>query len=238
MSFWNTDEPLYLADWQALGFFLGYFEAGLQPGERAQWIPRADISRPEWIEGALGGTARIVYTGGARNVADAKRMRDAARRLSFRWMIYGAASSEDEDPVDSALWAMEAYLDGAQGALVWLSLGNRDSWRDQDPPEFPGTALMTELPRFDAPVGDLRLLALREAQQLSGWMEALAAREGLSDSQMEGLLAPLFARSEASWWHGRSSQPGRIRRGELDAYGLAQLRLLLAERWENSPRLN
>jgi len=219
-------------------FFLEYFQQGLEPGDESRWITRADISRPEWLEGALGSSARIVYTGGRRSEAQARRMREAAESLGFRWMVYGSASPEEEDPGASAVWALEAYLDGAHGALVWLALGNRDSWRDQDPEEFPGTALMTTLPGVETPVGDLRLLALREAQQLSEWIGAIADREGLDLSQVDGLLEPLFGRPGSSWWRGRSSDPGPLRRGELDSRSLAELRLLLAKRWANPPPLN
>ena len=121
--------------------------------------------------------------------------------------------------------------------LVWLALGDRNSWQDQDPEDFPGTALMTTIPEHLEPVGDLRLVALREAQQLSAWMDALKALEGLERAQLDALLEPLFAQDEDGWWRGRSGDPGRNRRGALHANDLERLRRLLAERWEEASRL-
>jgi len=195
-TWWNTDEPLYWTDWSALGFFLSLFDENLPPQKRSQWLTRADVSRPEWLEGALDSRARIVYTGGQTSAAQARRCRELARSLHFRWQVYGAVNQEDAPVSDTVAWIARAWLDGARGALVWLSLGNADSWANYDPDDAPGTALLL------APspagrgrvVGDLRLKALRDAQQLSEWLELLETKEGLKRPQMESLVRPFLQR--------------------------------------------
>ncbi len=225
-TWWNTDEPLYWTDWSALSFFLSLFDEGLDPDQRAQWMTRADISRPEWLEGALDSRARIVYTGGQTTAAQVRRCRELARELHFRWQIYGAANQEDQAVSGTAAWVLGAWLDGARGALVWLSLGDENSWTEYDPDEFPGTALvLAPSSRSDGRVvADLRLKALRDAQQLSEWLTLLQKREGLEREQMVSLLQPFFSVNQPSWWHLRSEETPAVHYGNLDTASLEALR--------------
>jgi hypothetical protein len=193
-TWWNTDEPLYWTDWSALGFFLSLFDEHLPQQKRSQWLTRADVSRPEWLEGALDSRARIVYTGGQNSAAQARRCRELANTLHFRWQVYGATNQEDAPVGDTVSWIVRSWLGGARGALVWLSLGNADSWAAYDPDDAPGTALLlAPSPRTeDRVVGDLRFKALRDAQQLSEWLELLKEREGLKQQQVNDLLRPFL----------------------------------------------
>ncbi|HKI84674.1 MAG TPA: hypothetical protein VKA63_10105, partial [Candidatus Krumholzibacteria bacterium] len=230
-TWWNTDEPLYWTDWSALGFFLSLFDENLPLQKRSQWLTRADVSRPEWLEGALDSRARIVYTGGQTSAAQARRCRELAGSLHFRWQVYGAANQEDAPVSDTVAWILRAWLDGARGALVWLSLGNADSWAAYDPDDAPGTALL--LPASPSGgnevVGDLRLKALRDAQQLSEWLKLLQAKEGLRRPQMESLLRN-FLQNESDSAQGAEFGGLSPRLQGFSARALQELRMALLNR--------
>jgi len=234
-TWWNTDEPLYWPDWAALRFYLEFFDRRLPRGKKRQWLTRADISRPEWLRGALGTAARIVYTGGELDEAQARRCRALQRDLHLRWEVYSAAANENAPPAETAAWVLGAWMDQARGALVWQSLAPADAWVDYDPPDAPGTALLAtwpdpRLPAGTSPAGstlvavDLRVKALRDAQQSIEWLEIWKQRNELSGEQIRHLLRPFFSTPPQRWWHGSESNPHRVRFGTLDAKSLESLR--------------
>jgi hypothetical protein len=72
-------------------------------------------------------------------------------------------------------------------------------------------------------VADLRLKALRDAQQLSEWLTLLQKREGLEREQMVSLLQPFFSVNQPSWWHLRSEETPAVHYGSLDTASLEAL---------------
>ena len=234
-TWWNTDEPLYWPDWSALRFYLQLFEKNLPGAKKHQWLTRADISRPQWLRGALGETVCIVYTGGILDAAQARRCRQLARDLGLRWQVYSAAGDENAPPAQTAAWALGAWMDGARGALVWQTLAPKDAWTAYDPPDAPGTALLATWPKdstlMAAPeeepalvTGDLRLKALRDAQQLSEWLEEFARRKNYRRAQMRLLLQPFFHLPPQRWWHDSQKGQELVRFGTMDPEALQALR--------------
>jgi len=233
-TWWNLDEPLYWPDWAALRFYLEFFRDNLPPSAASRWWTRADISRPEWLRGALGSAARIVYTGGPLDAAQARRCRTLVRDLHLRWQVYSAAGNENAPPAETAAWVLGAWMDGAQGVLVWQTLAPRDAWTGYDPPNAPGTALLAtwngasfshkslgERPRVAA---DLRVKALRDAQQLTEWLEIWVERKGLRRAQFLPVLQDWFSRPPKRWWHGSREVSRLVRYGTMDTERLDALR--------------
>jgi hypothetical protein len=232
---WNTDEPLYGADWDALRWFLSRWREGIPSAARDRWPARADISRPEWMEGRLLPEVDVVYAAQRVPEETGRRMRDLARRHDLRWRTYGELPPEDAPPSSAVDWVLGAWRQGAQGALVWQSLGDTLSWRDRDQPGL-GNALLVPGPGGGPPVvADLRLKALRDGQQLIEALTVLALREGLERPQI-GLLVDRFCDPRpASWWNPQRDPGFAGLYGRLDAVALERLRRSVLERLAAPP---
>jgi len=228
---WTTDEPYHWDDWLALQFFGRLWQSGLRPGEKRQWVFRADISRPQWQGRVLDGVVDVVHfgTGSSSSAAMIRRCRRLARQAPLSLRTYGSANRDSSSNLGSVVWIVAAYLNGSRAALPWQAMGNDKALDAGDPPGG-GNALLAPGGRFGAgPVADMRLKAFRDAEQLAEYLHIVAARYNLNRRQLRAMVAPavdLRARTAAG---AAADNADALRFGKLTAWQMAQLRRALAE---------
>jgi hypothetical protein len=190
---WTTDEPSFLHDWLALQYFDRLWIDGQPP---SQFVTRADISRPHWQGDFLDGVTQVIYYGaGASSAADQiHRIHLHQRQSPLKVRFYGSCNPDNQSNLATVAWLLDAYLNGADGALPWQTLGKETALDDNDASAFGGNALLIPATRFNQTVvADLRLKALRDAEQIIEYLNILAQRRHLSREQLQAMVAAQFA---------------------------------------------
>jgi hypothetical protein len=227
---WTTDEPYHWDDWLALQYFGRLWTSGRRPDEAKQWAVRADISRPEWQGRVLDGVVDTVYfgTGAFRPEAMLRRCRTLAREAPLVLRVYGSANRDNDSNLGSVAWILHAFLHGASAALPWQTLGN-DNALDINDQAVGGNALLVPGDRFGVPVvADLRLKALRDAEQLVEYLKILAARRGLNAEQLRAMVRGTVNLEASSKPGAGADNADALRFSNLTALQLAALRRSLA----------
>ena len=230
---WTTDEPYHWDDWLALQFFLRLWATGRGDADPRLWAARGDISRPQWQGRVLAGAVDTVYFGaGAFSGPDwYRRCQTLARETGLKLMTYGSANRDTESNTRSVAWLLNVWLNGGNGALPWQTLGEDGALDNQDASAGGGNALIVPAKRFGLPVvGDLRLKALRDGQQLIEYLAILVDRAKLQREQVAALVrqaVPIEARAKAG---AGADNAEALQFGTLSAWQIAELRRLVAER--------
>jgi len=230
-AWWTTDEPYHWQDWFALRFFDDLWNAGVPPGFESRWVARADVSRPEWLPGGLGPAAAVVYYGGFDNPADTRRCRDIANQWGVSARVYGSVNPDGRSNLGTVAWLLYAWQQGATGVLPWQTLGNKGALDNGDrAAPGGGASLLVSGERFGLPVvADMRVRALRDAQQLTEYLAILGERQGLDRDQIQSLVAGVYEpRPTPS--DRRPESAAAIRLAPLQAWELEGLRRALASR--------
>ena len=188
---WTTDEPYHWDDWLALQFFCQLWTKGRGNADRKQWPARADISRPQWQGRALDGIVNTVYFGagafGPPNMN--RRCRILARETDLKLMTYGSANPDNESNTRSVVWVLNVWMNKGNGVLPWQTLGGDKALDENDRGAGGGNALLVPGERFGLEVvGDMRLKALREGQQIVEYMTILAERYDLRREQIRDMV--------------------------------------------------
>ncbi len=186
---WTTDEPSFLHDWLALQYFDRLWITG-HPS--AQFVTRADISRPHWQGNFLDNVTQVIYYGaGAASAPDQiHRIHQHERESPINVRFYGSCNPDNQSNLATVAWLLDAYLNGADGALPWQTLGKESALDDNDASAFGGNALLIPATRFNQPVvADLRLKALRDAEQLIEYLNLLAQKRHLNREQLQAMVA-------------------------------------------------
>ncbi len=186
---WTTDEPYHWEDWLALRFFNQLWTRGKEEQKpSSNFISRADISRPQWQGRTLAGVVDKIYYGGFEDPAFVRRCQNIAKDTGVSVYAYGNAGRHDEPPVKTFLKVVHAWLSGAEGFLPWQTIGTEASLDQQEGRE--GNAIFVPGRRFgQAVVGDMRLKAFRNAEQLIEYLVLLKNRQGLTKDQIKYDLA-------------------------------------------------
>ena len=103
---------------------------------------------------------------------------------------YGSANDDASANTGSVSILLGVYLNGGNAHLPWQSLGDDAALDTNDAGAGGGNALLVDGHRFGLPVvGDLRLVALREAQQLieSTW-NWWGKKKNLSRQQLKEMV--------------------------------------------------
>lgn len=190
---WTTDEPSFLHDWLALQYFDRLWIEG-HPSP--QFVTRADISRPHWQGDFLDGVTQVIYYGaGASSAADQiQRIHLHQRQSPLKVRFYGSCNPDNQSNLATVAWLLDAYLNGADGALPWQTLGKETALDDNDASAYGGNALLVPASRFNQTVvADMRLKALRDAEQIIEYLNILAQRRHLSREQLQAMVAGQFA---------------------------------------------
>ena len=190
-TWWTTDEPYYWDDWMAVQFFLQLWATGRGTADPRLWAGRADISRPQWQGRVLGGLVDAAYygAGGFTDGAMVRRCRTLGLETGLNVRAYGSASHDSAGNTENVVLILSAWADGADAFLPWQTLGSDESLDQNDAGCAGGSALLVPGDRFDlAVVGDMRLKALRDGQQLIEYLTLLAERKHLSRQQIKAMI--------------------------------------------------
>ncbi len=190
-TWWTTDEPYYWDDWLALQYFLQIWAAGRGSADPRVWAARADISRPQWQGRSLGGLVDAAYfgAGGFGGPAMLRRCRTLSQDAGLNVRAYGSASQDGLSNTENVTTLLSAWADGADAFLAWQALGSEASLEQNDAAAAGGNALLVPGVRFgQAVVGDMRLKAFRDGQQLIEYLTLLSERYRLTREQVKTML--------------------------------------------------
>jgi hypothetical protein len=189
-TWWTTDEPYHWDDWLALQFFCNLWAQGRRTlgANPVVWSIRADLSRPMWTGRVLDTIVDNVYWSGFGDGRSYQRAKWLSDNTGLRSRAYGAANPATESNTQTVSTLLQVWSHGADGFLPWQTLGNDASLDIND--NIAGDALMVPGTRFGIPVvGDMRLKALRDGQQIIEYLVILMDRYQLQREQVRALLA-------------------------------------------------
>ncbi len=231
---WTTDEPYHWEDWLALQFFDRLWTAGRKRlgVPKTHWASRADISRPQWQGKVLDGTVDTVYfgTGAFSSPNMYRRARLLGQETGLKIMVYGGANPDDASNTQSVVWILNAWTNLANGVLPWQTLCRNERALDINDRATSGNALLVPAGRLGHKVvGDMRLKALRDGQQVVEYMTLLAARHGLQREQVKAMVHDAVAITAGTAAGAGADNADALRFGTLKAWQIAELRRTLAE---------
>jgi len=229
---WTTDEPLHWDDWLALQFFCYLWTVGRGQDDPRLWPARADISRPQWQGRVLHRIVDAAYfgAGGFSTPAMVRRCRILGEETGLRVRSYGSASSDDESNTRNVTALLRTWADGADALLPWQTLGSEQALDTIDAAAGGGCALLVPGERLGQPVlGDMRLKAMRDGQQLIEYLTLLGQRHKLVREQLKALLSDAVALDSQSRATARLDDADALQFGALSPWQLTALRRRLAE---------
>ncbi|MEC4672936.1 MAG: hypothetical protein VST68_01985 [Nitrospirota bacterium] len=186
---WTTDEPYHWDDWLALQFFLRHWQTGLQQlpaAHPAQWLGRADISRPQWQGRVLDHLVGPVYFG-AGAFRQYRRSRTLVLETGVDLRSYGSLNPDNVSNTATVAVLLNIWLNGGRAHLPWQTLGNDSSLDVND--NVGGNAILVPGERFGHTViGDMRLKAARDGQQLVEYLELFRSKYNLTREQVQALI--------------------------------------------------
>lgn len=233
---WTTDEPYHWDDWLALQYFCREWTTGRKANDasRALWSARADISRPQWQGTVLEGVVDNIYYGtGAFRMY--RRCRRLARQTDFKLRCYGSCNGDATSNTGSVVWLLDTYLNGGEAALPWQTLGPEAALDNNDGGRG-GNALLVPGKRFGLTVvGDLRLKALREGQQLAEYMEILEDRYGLQREQVKAMVYRAVELKTSTAEGASLDNADALRFGTMKPWEIAELRRTIARLIAEAP---
>ena len=226
---WTTDEPYHWDDWLSLQFFCRLWAKGRGDADPTLWMARADISRPNWQGKVLDGIVDTVYFGGYTSALRYRRTRLLQQESGLKIMAYGSANSDSESNTRSVVMMLNVWTNGAHGILPWQTLGD-DSALDNGDPRGGGNALIVPGKRFGiSVVGDMRLKAFREGQQLTEYMTILADRYELQREQVKAMVHRAVNIQAGQKAGSGADNADAMQFNTLKAWQISELRRALAE---------
>jgi hypothetical protein len=229
---WTTDEPYHWDDWMALEFFCRFWSQGRDKlgASPIQWKARGDISRPNWQDKILDGTVNTEYIGGFSSPGNYRRSRILTQDTGVKIMTYGGASADNASNTQCLAMIVDLWLNGSNGHLPWQTLGTDKALDVNDAGASGGNALIVPGDRFGvAVVGDMRLKAFRDGEQIVEYMNILAKKRGLQREQIQAMVAEAV-RIEAGRKEGADADDAdALRFSSLKDWQIAQLRQKIAE---------
>jgi hypothetical protein len=227
---WTTDEPYHWDDWLALQFFCNLWAQGRRAlaADPRVWSIRADLSRPMWTGRVLDTIVDHVYWGGFTNTRSYQRAAWLSENTGLRSRAYGSVNPATESNTQTVSALLQVWSHGANGFLPWQTLGNDDSLDAND--NVGGNTLLAPGTRFGVPVvGDMRLKALRDGEQIIEYLVILADRYQLPREQVGALLAKALPLSASRVTGAALDDAEAARFGTLSDWQIAGLRRALAE---------
>lgn len=228
---WTTDEPYHLSDWLAVQFFNRLWADGRKAvgADPKIWVARSDISRPNWEGRMLEGIIDTQYGAMGTDLSN-RRLRILHEETGVKINDYGSANGDADSNTQSVVLLMRVWLNGGNAHLPWQTIGSDMALDVGDRTGGGGNALLVPGKRFGLDVvGDYRLKALREGQQIIEYMTILAERTGMKREQIDAMLAKSVDIS-FGWKKGASLEDADAKKAAtLRAWEIAQLRQKLAE---------
>lgn len=180
-AWWRLDEPVSADDHLALRYFARLAQEGARQAKGVSIKFRADLSRPQcrrdWLDGLVG---LDVVAGSYRRYPEL-----VFGRGEDVW-IYGGVPVPGGSGEWGRAWCLQSFLDGADGALPWLALGNAKDWDQADDTAL----LLPPRPGMEKRAyATLRLKGLRRGQQDVELLRLLLAKMKASREQVRRGLA-------------------------------------------------
>jgi hypothetical protein len=228
---WTTDEPYHWNDWLALQFFGNLWAEGRRAlgANRSIWSVRADLSRPMWTGRVLDTIVDHVYWSGFTDPRSHQRAEWLSEHTGSGIRAYGSVNPATESHTQSVSVLLQGWLHGADAWLPWQTLGDDASLDVAD--NVAGAALLVPGTRFNLPVvGDMRLKALRDGQQIIEYLVILSERHHLQREQVRAMLDDALRLTARTAPGTTQDDAGAARFSTLDVWRIAELRRALAER--------
>ena len=227
---WTTDEPYHWDDWLALQFFLQHWQAGLRNNAGAdhrQWLGRADISRPQWQGRVLDHLVGPVYFG-SEAFLQHRRCRILTQETGLDLRSYGNFNPDNASNTRTVALLMHVWLNGGRAHLPWQTLGNNQSLDTND--NVGGNAILVPGDRFGIPVvGDMRLKAARDGQQIAEYFELFHKKYNLTRGQVKALVIKRINVHAQTKTEAGADNADALISNSLKAWEIANLRRALAD---------
>ncbi|MCX7825461.1 MAG: DUF4091 domain-containing protein [Verrucomicrobiae bacterium] len=186
-SWWLLDEPMHRDDWLALRFFGQLFKQALAGPQIANFIYRADVSRPQWQRDWLDGLVDLMCV--SRVFFEKNDRCMAMKRRGITFWHYGTGNDIRRSNLTGEAWGVKVWLAGGDGFLPWNSISGDTAFERPTP-----TAILYPGMRFGLhePLASLRLKAFRRSQQDVEYLSLLATKMGWDRAQTAATVTPLL----------------------------------------------
>lgn len=233
---WTTDEPYHWDDWLALQFFLRLWAKGLGGADPKLWAGRADISRPQWHGRVLDHIVGPVYFGTGAFM-QYRRCRWLEQETGLDLRAYGSANADNKSNTSSVVALMNVWLNGGNAFLPWQTLSRGENAFDVNDRATAGNALLVPGGKFGLPVvGDMRLKALRDGQQICEYFRILADRYGLEREQVKAMVFRAVSFSVGTRAGAGADNADALEVSALKSWQISELKRTLAELIVKAPR--
>lgn len=229
---WTTDEPYHWEDWQALQFFCKMWTEGRKAsgGDPKIWAARGDISRPSWQGKVLDGIIDTQYGGLGGSDEGVRRMRILQEETGVKINSYGSSNDDSVSNTQSVTVLLNIYLNGGNAHLPWQTLGPDAALDMNDAGTGGGNALLVVANRFNLNVvGDMRLKAMREAQQIIEYLTILGQKKNLKREQLKALVMKSISVETQRSVHASMEDADALKGSTLKDWQISELRRNLAE---------
>ena len=129
---WLLDEPASYQDFVALRYFGQMFQQATQEFVNSPIRFRGDISRPQWQRDSLDGIMSVNVVGGAFHPYR-QMVLDRQEQFPQFLYVYGSTCAPEEGAIQPVAWCWDAWTQGVDGIVPWLTVGTRESWKTSDP---------------------------------------------------------------------------------------------------------
>ncbi|HZE97161.1 MAG TPA: hypothetical protein VE981_09040 [Planctomycetota bacterium] len=218
-SWWRLDEPVSGEDHLALRYFGKRAVDAVKDLKNVQIKFRADLSRPQCRRDFLDGILGVdVVAGSYRQYPEL--VFDRGEEV---W-VYGGVPMGGSGEAARA-WAIQVFLDGADGLVPWLALGTVKAW---EKPEDTALLLPPKPGMEKRPYATLRLKGLRRGEQDVELLRMLLSRMKATRAEVKpGLAAALGLLG--SFVKTSERDAGQIDYGHLDPDRFEALRRSILE---------
>jgi hypothetical protein len=218
-AWWRLDEPVSPEDHLAIRYFGKRAVDAVKDLKSVQIKFRADLSRPQCRRDFLDGVLGLdVVAGSYRQYPDL--VFDRGEEV---W-IYGGVPIGGSGEAGRA-WAFQCFLDGADGVVPWLALGDAQAW---DKPQDTALILPPKAGMEKRAYATLRLKSLRRGEQDAELLRMLLVKMKATREDVRGGLAQALGLI-GSFKKTSEVDAGQIDYGHLDPDRFEALRRSILE---------
>lgn len=215
-SWWCLDEPYSQDDFRALKYFGGLFKQGLKQVPGAPLRFRIDLSRPHWRRDHLDGLMDLNVVSGIYKQYPGFVFGKPGEEV---W-VYGGVPGPGASGDSGRAWVLQAFLDGADGVVPWLALGEVKAWDVAEETAL----LLPPKPGMEARAyATQRLKGLRRGQQDVELLHLLLAKQGGARAEIRASVAAHLG-LRGAFRKTSDLDAGRTDYGALDADRFEALR--------------